>query len=323
MDDAPAFPDWPAKRAAIRSALAAREPMLDRTGPVRAVPGAVTEPDGMRARVVARAVFLLIAGEVVPEMLVELAGAPLDQYAAAWEAYGGGPDADPWIERLAPDQQADDPRDCIEAMFNEEGPMWRWCERWGIPTWEDSPVSGGVAVSSREMDHATFTRHVLRNAWGLMETSMTLHAWRLYPFHPSAPPPFGQILEINVHRYAFDLALAAPLRLPMPWWDPQREDRASAIKRITADLDHAVRAELGRIEAEALRVAVPSRVKRTGLEHLTWLARYHFRRESFAAIAKDACVGRQTVADGVKDAADLIGLPLREPTPAGRPRRGR
>jgi len=311
MEDVPVFPDWLAKRDALRAALAAREPNLHHAGPLHPVPGAVTEPDSLPARVAARSVFLSIAGEVEPRLLFELAGDPLDQYAAAWELGGGSPVADP-----GRDWGDQDPLRCKEAMFDPDGAMWRWCERWGLPTWGDIP--DGLY----EADDETLFRHVLGHVWAMSEVALTLFTWRVDPFRPAAPSSFGQFLELAWFRHETELGLAAPLSLPVQWWDPQWEDRASATKRILAELGRVVRFELGRIEIEALRVAAAPPAKRTGLEHLAWLARYHFRHESFSEIAATVHRGRQTVADGVRDAAALVGLPLREPTPAGRPRRG-
>ena len=312
MDERKTFPDWPAKRDAMRAALAVRVPQLVHAGPLRLRHGAVVEPGGVVTAVVARSVFLEIASNVEPRLLVELAGAPLDQYAATWEASGGSPTADPGV---ALDEEA--VLRCQSAMCDEEGALWRWCERWGFPVWLDPP---GWEVGT---DDRALLRYAADRAWGLVEATYALFLWRVYPLRTHHALRFGDVFMTTSLIDDLDLGLDAPLSLPSHRWDPQREDRASATKRITAELGRVVRAELGRIETEALRRAVSPPAKRTGLEHLAWLARYHFRHESFADIARDACVGRQAVAVGVKDAAALIGLPLREPNPPGRPRKAR
>jgi hypothetical protein len=146
-----------------------------------------------------------------------------------------------------------------------------------------------------------------------------LYTSRVLPFLPSDPRLFGNVLLTTPLVNDRALGVEAALSLPPQRWDPQRENRAAASKRITADLDRAVRTELRRIEAEALRRAVPPPAKRTGPEHLAWLARYQFRGESFSAIARDVCVERQTVTEAVKAAAELVGLPLRQASRPGQP----
>ena len=102
--------------------------------------------------------------------------------------------------------------------------------------------------------------------------------------------------------------------LNSPWWDPTEESRLDARRRILAWVDW----RLDQIE-EAARAAgaVPPPVKRTGDDHFRWLARYHVKGESFAAIARDVNRTRQTIAGAIHDTAALIGLSLHEPDPPG------
>src|SRR4051812_16950467 len=170
MDDTATFPDWPVKRDGIRAALARRAPHLRHAGPLRPVPGAVVDPGGVAARVAARAVFLDIAGEVEPQLLVELAGAPLDQFAAAWAANGGAPDPDP-----AGDPGLDFVCRCMAPLIDEDGALWRWCVRWAIPAWMDPPA----AVDAD--DPRALVRFVADRAWGLVEAAHALFLWRWRP----------------------------------------------------------------------------------------------------------------------------------------------
>ena len=315
VDERSVFPDWPAKRDAIRAAVAARTPLLYHAGPLRPVRGAVTDPDGDRAQVAARAAFLNVASAVEPRLLVDLAGDPLDQYAAAWDATGGSSAADLDVEA-----DAFRIRWCQLKVLVPHGATWRWSERWGFPFARDVPERfhdlEDFDVVSAPGNFPAFWTWVPQG-WGLEDVTLALAYWRVHPLRESNPLPFDRILSC----YEEDLELGAPLRLPGASWDPQVEGRATATKRILADMGRAVRSELGRIEAEARRTAVPPPLKRTGLDHLAWLARYHFRHESFSTIAENVCKERQTVTEAVKAAADLVGLPLREPTLAGRPRR--
>ena len=202
-------------------------------------------------------------------------------------------------------------------MFDPRGALWRWCERWGLPVWSD------MTAEALGPDDRSLIRFAAERGWGLVEGAFAVYTWRVSVFRPDGPHRFGNVLLTSPLVGDRDLGVADLLSLPPQRWDPQREDRAAATRRILAELDRAVRAELGRIETEARRVGLPPPAKRTGLEHLAWLARYQFRHESFPTIARDAHVGRQAVAVGVKEAAALIGLPLREPNPPGRPRKAR
>ena len=61
----------------------------------------------------------------------------------------------------------------------------------------------------------------------------------------------------------------------------------------------------------------PEKRKLTGF---TWLAQYQVRKMSFPEIAKMAGMHRQTVHGEVHGLAEIMGLTLRDPDPAGRPR---
>jgi len=99
-----------------------------------------------------------------------------------------------------------------------------------------------------------------------------------------------------------------------------QETASEAYDRVTAEVDRRLRAELRKAEAEAQECGLSlAKVKRSGLDHFYWLAHYQVGGESYAAVAKRACRGRQTVKDGVREMASAIGLPLRPPDPPGRP----
>ena len=285
MDAAATFPDWPAKRDELRRRLAARRPRHDHTGPLRTAAGAVVEPDGVAAALAARTAFLRLAGDVQPALLTQLAGAPLDEYDAEWAANSGPHDTDLALE---------DPEarrlhfHFMAGKVDSTGPTMAWARRWGFPvTFEPT--------TSMHEDARGVVRHLAASSWGISVAGFTLHCWRVLPLVHSEELCLVDLLTTASAAQDIDLGLAATLALPSATWDPQREDRASATKRITAELGRAVRADLGRIETEALRRTVSPPAKRTGLEHLAWLARYHFRHESFPRIARDAHVGRQAV----------------------------
>jgi hypothetical protein len=216
------------------------------------------------------------------------------------------------------------------------GSMAIWSNKlgWRLPrrssTTRGRRVSGSVAgtyplhLPARfDPDLAGGDQAVLRYAaghcWGVGVAMRTLLAWRADPLPPDGVlplcDPFTDLDEPDP-----DLGLYTALELPDVSWDPQWETKAGAHARILRELRQGVRVELARIAAEAsLRAEIPP-TRRTGLEHLTWLARYQFGNESFADIAHSAGYRRQSVTEAVKAAADLVSLPLRPPLAAGRPR---
>ena len=219
MDERSVFPDWPAKRDAIRAVVGARTPLLYHSGPLHPVRGAVMAPDSDRAQVAARAAFLDVAGAVEPRMLVELAGDPLDQCAAAWEATGEPSVADPGLEG-----NSDRIRWCRRAVMAPRGPMWRWSERWDLPFDRDLPERfddiEDFEIFSAPTPFSAF-RTWTAQGWGLENVADALLYWRVSPLRASNPLPFDRILSC----YEEELELGAPLRLPEASWDPQMEDR--------------------------------------------------------------------------------------------------
>jgi hypothetical protein len=263
-------------------------------------------------RIVARASFLTVASDVAPEMLCDLAGAPLDYFADLWLANGGGsePDAPLGEDHLAIVKA------CLAGIVDGR-PFVDWCARWGMPGWDRFP--GAI----EGMAHHEALRCIANQAWGVLVAASTAMMWRTRPFRGSRGLDLSDPLSV-----ASEDVLGAPvlkveqgLVLPSLTWDPLREERSVAANRIMRSVRTAVRAELRRIQADALTVGHVAPTKRTGLEHLAWLARYQFRRESMAGIADDVCKERQTVDEAIRTAADLVGLVLRDPGPPGRPRR--
>jgi hypothetical protein len=311
MDGEPRFPSWDAKRTELRRRLAAKPRRVTHHGPLRLAPGAYVEPDRLSARVSARQAFLHIAGDVEPELLISLAGAPLDEYAAAWDALGGPTEADP----RSPSEPALMTL-CIAflgTLLDSAGPTGGWARRWGFPI-EFTPSA------QDRTGERTLLRSTAERSWGMGVAGYTLHRWRAEPLSPPDQLHLADPFAATGHFAGEDLGLGGGLTLPAPQWDPQGETHQAATVRIMGELRRAVRGELGRIEAEARARAMPPPAKRTGTEHLVWLARYQLPGESFATIARDVCKERQSVTGAVKATAALIGLPLRTPNPPGRAR---
>src|ERR1700741_2700479 len=92
MEQPATFPDWPAKRAELRRRLATRRPKLDHRRPLPLSIGAVVAPHALTPPLSARRAFLWVASETTTALLIDLADAPLDEFATFWEA-NGGPEA--------------------------------------------------------------------------------------------------------------------------------------------------------------------------------------------------------------------------------------
>lgn len=314
MDEHATSPNWPTKQTELRHRLAERRPRLDHAGPLRPAPGSVVPRTGVAETVLARQAFLRVTGDVAPALLVDLAGAPLDEYVAVWNALGGPATADAAVRwPLARNILSE----FVTFLLDEPTATGEWLAAWGFPVGGDWSSLG----ASDGEDPDEVLRRAATGGWGLLMAVWTLHGWRADPLPATGSPGLVDVFARWPGLGDADLGLEAPLTLPVPRWDPQREERGAAADRILSDLRAAVRTELDRIELTARRAGPPARRKRTGLEHLVWLARYQFLHESYPLIAHDACRLRQTVAEGVRSAAELVGLPLRSPDPSGRPRK--
>jgi len=313
MDQHVTFSTWLAKRDELRRRLAARQARWDHSGPLRPAPGSVVSRVGVAETVAARQAFLRVAGEVAPALLVELAGAPLDEYAATWDALGGPTTAEAAVGRPLEGSLLGE---FAEAVLTEPTDTGEWLATWGFPVGDWHTLGAPDAADPDEL-----LRRAATGGWGLLMAAWTLHRWRAGPLRSADAPGLVDVFPRWAGLGDADMGLDAPLALPVPRWDPQREERGAAAERILGELRAAVRTELDRIATEARRVGPPPRRKRTGLEHLAWLARYQFRHESYPTIARDACRERQSVAEGVRSAAGLVGLPLRQSDRPGRPRK--
>jgi hypothetical protein len=132
----------------------------------------------------------------------------------------------------------------------------------------------------------------------------------------------GQVSAAEARRLIDPTGHNQTFSLPSQEWNFRMETKTEAYHRIMESLRQKVMEELTGIEAEALsRGDQPVVVKPAASDHLEWLIRYHVKRERYATIARDVGRSRQAVMLAVRQAAELIDLPLREPDRRGRPRR--
>ncbi|MDQ3694141.1 MAG: hypothetical protein M3464_10990 [Chloroflexota bacterium] len=190
-------------------------------------------------------------------------------------------------------------RDVLLAFANEYGP---WMEKWRIGNAQHPECS------------------LL-----MMGLSQDLVIWR----KARQTPPRWYILNRMLELAAplSDVGLAVPLpTVPkaagkLPSWNPGAETKETYLARSRAIIDRQLHNHIHSIENESLQKGlerVPT--KRNGDEHFRWLVRYQVLGESQTAIARLACVERQTVQSAIRSTAGLMPLPLRDALPAGRRR---
>ena len=171
--------DWEAKRDVLRRRLDAVVPRSDHSGPLRPSTGMIVARHGAAEMVFARQAFLHVAGEVAPELLIGLAGSPLDEYAHHWDALGGPADPDaavPWSlesELLAR---------FVEAVVSEETASGAWLDAWNFSFGEE----WGPVGDTDDLD--AILRRGAVGGWSLLMAVYTLHRWRAEPL-PAVDPP--------------------------------------------------------------------------------------------------------------------------------------
>lgn len=151
----------------------------------------------------------------------------------------------------------------------------------------------------------------LDQEWCLRFAFRQVDAWYRWP---SArwrydDPPVPAILTDEEREFRFIV----------PGWNPTAERWPDAEERLDAAYEEAKREHRRRLIALAESLELTREPTKATPEHYTWLARYHLRGESYGRIAAGHH-DRKSVEDAVKRAAALIGLDLRPPSPAGRPR---
>ncbi|HZJ02257.1 MAG TPA: hypothetical protein VFE20_01030 [Thermoleophilia bacterium] len=192
-------------------------------------------------------------------------------------------------------------------------------ERWATeaPRWKGQPSE----ALQRWAEH-----YHLTDPWCIDFAIYTLREGRAAyePLKVETSVALGQ----NAHpdpEHGFSFTLRAPgfgPTLPESGWNPAREARGEAKKRITLALGQKLDEYLDEMEQRArMRGLVASIRKQDGDRHFRWFVRYQCREESYSSIAKSEHADRRTVSEAVKDLAELIGLTLRPATKPGRPRR--
>lgn len=304
-------------RAAARSSAAA--------GPLRLGLGATVDPTGVLPRGIARKHFFDAVVAVAPGAVEGLRCGPLAEarrWALGWLALKGGGAAEDdlrgWMRSALPAVQG-----ATQAWLRTNHLDVDWCRDLGCYVFSRAFDRVVLAAAGREVNEP------IETGLGAWLSGATVDSVAPLPLALlDAPGDAGLdalLAGVDAQWAEVELTLGgrpAPLRFPGVTWNQRTEPRAAARGRILADLERRLDEQLDGIEAAALAAGDhPTPMKRTGDEHFRWLARYQVEGESYSAIARDTGNRRQTVAGAIHETAALIGLPLRDPDPPGRPRR--
>ncbi len=138
---------------------------------------------------------------------------------------------------------------------------------------------------------------------------------RLYATHPDAPGWEFQGQGIVAGSFPFEIK---PLQLGPFYHDPTWRSRGDFSAYVLEQVRHAVDDYCDRVEEAALAAGLKRVLRKRGVEHFNWLARYQVKGESFAHIAKTAPYkfggGRQTVHKAITELAQYLELTLRPST---------
>lgn len=152
--------------------------------------------------------------------------------------------------------------------------------------------------------------------WATTTAKMTKDYWGILPAD-QPKQTFG--------RYGGGLFAGREIKTPEPFpyapWNPDRENASQYRVRLKAEFMKHLDAQIEAQKRERKISRLPDDVK---LERdARWLVRYHFRRETFAEIARGGgsaqIVSPDTVRKAVQNVAQLIEIDLRAPDLAGRP----
>lgn len=264
----------------------------------------------------ARNLFFAAIERETPDVLASLRDGALGAYGDlfrhaddVWGEYdysrdGAMPARWPW-DWSAPAEQLYNPALVSKlAAYEVAGP-------WG---WDRLEVWGRLRPGLRPLRDALLdwgARWRLDQGWCLRFAFRQVDAWYRWPLarwrydEVSVPT----ILTDDERRFS----------LTLPGWDLTAERWTEAETRLDAAYEEAKRAHRQRLTALAEALELAREPTKATPEHYAWLARYHLRGESYGRIA-EGHHERKSVEEAVKRAAALIGLDLRPPSSAGRPR---
>ncbi len=170
-----------------------------------------------------------------------------------------------------------------------------------------------IADPLRAKLHDWAAKYNLLDPWLLIVALGTLRKWSLgvanLSWHLPPPEPFS--LPDRAYEFTMDL----------PGWDAQKMTRREAQEQIRGVFELKLKSFLNGVEKMAEELGM-ERIKekrpRHGLDplrHFDWLVLFQVKGQTLANIADKKGIDEKTVAAGVRQAADQIGL-------TRRPRRG-
>jgi hypothetical protein len=240
----------------------------------------------------ARVAFLQTVRKVAPEVLKDLQGEPFEIYRSArllkCRELDKRPDVRCWKVFES------DPRLCSPPILALRASLLRWGDKYKL-RWKDNLI----------------------DQWCLEQAFKTIEHWYDSPLYRDLMEwrymGVGFVVPINDAEGQFDFTFKK--------WDTTDKSRsaykAAAIKAFKDYLNNYC----DRIEAATRERGYVERARKRDASHFIWLVWYQVKGKSHAWISSQFNASRQTIAEGIKEAARLCGLPLRSPQRPGRPKK--
>jgi hypothetical protein len=215
---------------------------------------------------------------------------------------------------------ADDPMFTHFMLFEDVAPkldrhLKEWAQSFGLTHTrefeEDLRATGGTAPG--EDGEVVFVeQHLYKQYWACQWALDTLWRWRFHDAGPAmmtAHPPEWVRVQFR-ERSLYPITGGLPqVTLNERAWNPAKEEPTDFREHIHRVVDAFLDTYI-EIAAEGMGVVKTPRKRR---EHFDWLALFQVTPAKLQEIAAKYNVEPQTVSDGIKSAAEMIGL---------RPRRG-
>jgi len=284
--------------------------------------GGFSDSEGIEARARARGIFLDVVFDVEPKALEELLDRPLAEMRSAL-ALATERAPVPHMLYGCDVSESDDVEWLVQFMkhYRNGQPLLDWGSRWRLcENYIDWPF---LAVMTNLL--------LFCSPWWQSVAAETGVPPEKPPVALIYPPEMDAIVSESLQANASDhnvkplpVLSDVVFSLGSARVNLGRESVTEAYHRVMAEVGRNLRNELDKAAAEAKTLGfVAPKIRRSGLDHFYWLARYQVKGEGYAEIGRIVCKERPTIKEAVQKTAMLIGLPLRDPDPAGRPRNSR
>lgn len=224
-------------------------------------------------------------------------------------------------------------------MTADEDPPWR------LRSWNDPTAPASDFALLHEAIIAWGERWKLTDPWCIQQGLNTLWLWqqegKLARMGATPPPPRGAATASHRQwQHLLDLRWTqgrgevhiAPVGETWPRfefhrsWSPRRAARADDYRTALAEFRKQYTAYQHQVAAVARDRGATSMASKREPDHFAWLVCYQVLDDSFSGLGTELSKDPKTIEDGVKRAARLIGLTLRQArrgAPRGTPHKKR